>query len=327
MKAKSNYQYSLYSLKIDPEFERLHIPMDPKKLKRLELNITYRGVTKPITVWNGIIVDGHKRYRIYHSKNIPFPICDIEFSNRYDVMEWICDKNLLRFDLTDEYKKYFIGKKLQIRIEKSNSYMTSYHYSYGFLGKTNSKQSIARQIGDELSLSHGTILKYEQYMCAIDKITSREPDISEKILSGQIRVAHDNVLMIAGLSDEDLRILRGSFNSYKQGKILSSQIWHELQWNRIHPKNPEKHKESTQTAEIKKMPKFDPDAELQSLSLTIPMWRSSIERVKTVADFEIATQKAKRTLLRQLEELSDAIDRLSLLIKEDDIDHGNRTIS
>ena len=70
-------------------------------------------------------------------------------------------------------------------------------------------------------------------------------------------------------------------------------------------------KDEQPKAEIKKMPKYDPDAELQSLSLTIPMWKSSVERVRNNADFECASMGIKSKLLAQLNNMADAIHDLS----------------
>lgn len=308
--------YDLHHLKIDKEFEQLHIPMSDVKLKRLELNIVQRGATRPIIVWNGYIVDGHKRYLIYHRRKIPFEITDIALVNRCDVMEWICDRNLQIPDLTEEYKKYFIGKKLLIRVQAfgEKSEMIGLNRLYG--RHSYRKSAFATQIGNSLNMSYTTILKYAQYAEAIDAINKYEPAISSRILMGQVKVSHSNVITVSELSQDEMRVLRDCFTDGKYSKVTSSQIWHELQWSCVHPSVPVKKKDEQPKAEIKKMPKYDPDAELQSLSLTIPMWKSSVERVRNNADFECASEGVKSKLLVQLTSLADAIYDLSSFIKE-----------
>jgi ParB-like chromosome segregation protein Spo0J len=49
---------------IDPEFESLIPPLSADEFKQLEANIQRDGCTDPLTVWNGILVDGHTRYKI-----------------------------------------------------------------------------------------------------------------------------------------------------------------------------------------------------------------------------------------------------------------------
>ena len=52
-------------LTIDPEFEGKIPPLREEELKQLEENILADGVViNPLIVWDGVIVDGHNRYRI-----------------------------------------------------------------------------------------------------------------------------------------------------------------------------------------------------------------------------------------------------------------------
>lgn len=71
-------------------------------------------------------------------------------------------------------------------------------------------------------------------------------------------------------------------------------------------------------AEIKNMPKFDPDAEISSLSLTIPSWISSIERVKKVSGITGSTVGAREKLTNTLLDLRTSIDDMIECIKKED---------
>lgn len=66
------------------------------------------------------------------------------------------------------------------------------------------------------------------------------------------------------------------------------------------------------------MPEFDPDAEISSLTLTIPSWQSSIERAKNTADLTCVSQQAKGNLVRALNELRNTIADLLSEMEEDD---------
>ena len=316
MQPESEYRYGIHELNIDEDFRRLHIPMVEKKLKRLEQNIYQRGSTKPILVWNGYIVDGHKRYEIYHRRNIPFRIQTLNLSSRPAVMEWLCDKNLLRLDLTEEYRKYFIGKKLLLQYSLIKEPYTDTPDNDDTDGVPQNKYLLALQIGQAFNLSFVTILKYAQYTDAIDSIYACEPTIAEQILTSRVKVSHDNAMLISHLAPEELRKLRTGFDAGKYDRLVSSQIWHEIKTNRKASTSRPRKKAEQPKAEIKNMPKYDPDAELLSLTLTIPMWKSSMERVKTTADFNHTSENAKNKLLSQLSVLSDAIEQLSSFIKE-----------
>ena len=72
---------------------------------------------------------------------------------------------------------------------------------------------------------------------------------------------------------------------------------------------------------VKDMPAPDPDGEVASLSLTIPSWNSSIERVFNKTNMEEISDKAKTQLRVGLMTLRDSID-LILLAIEEVTDHG-----
>lgn len=99
-------------LRIDPEFEEKIPPLTAEEFQQLEDNILADGIViNPIIVWNGVIVDGHNRYRIAAKHpHILFTTCEKEFADRYEAIAWICKNQLGRRNLTKEQKKYLIGK-------------------------------------------------------------------------------------------------------------------------------------------------------------------------------------------------------------------------
>ena len=52
-------------LRIDPEFESLVPPLSDDEFKQLEENIVEAGMCyDPIITWDGVIIDGHNRWKI-----------------------------------------------------------------------------------------------------------------------------------------------------------------------------------------------------------------------------------------------------------------------
>ena len=102
-------------LKINPEFESKIPPLDADELKLLEENILSEGVViNPIITWNGVIVDGHNRYRIIQQHpEIKFTIHEKQFEHQFEALAWICKNQLGRRNLTPEQKKYLIGKQYE----------------------------------------------------------------------------------------------------------------------------------------------------------------------------------------------------------------------
>lgn len=102
-------------LKIDKEFAEKIPPLTKEEYEQLESNILADGcVINPLIVWNGVIVDGHNRYRILQDHpEIPFQVHEKEFSDRYEVIAWICKNQLGRRNLTPAQRKYLIGKQYE----------------------------------------------------------------------------------------------------------------------------------------------------------------------------------------------------------------------
>ena len=67
---------------------------------------------------------------------------------------------------------------------------------------------------------------------------------------------------------------------------------------------------------IKDMPVFDPDAEINSLALTIPSWISFINRTRTTANFSLLTLKGRNQLEQELEQLQETTEAMIYALKE-----------
>lgn len=65
-------------LKMDSDLRDLLPHLSDEKFKRLEEMILKKGYDgTPVLVWNGYIVDGHHRYKIFTKHNIKFNIEEI----------------------------------------------------------------------------------------------------------------------------------------------------------------------------------------------------------------------------------------------------------
>ena len=306
-----------YDLKTDPEFDLLHIKASEGFEKSLEQSILYSGVGHPLIVWQGILVDGYKRYRICKREHLPFRIRSIELGSRLEAMVWICDRMMLRQDLSEERRKYYIGKKFLLMSE-----IIQGRFSEGPAGDDRiplhpvGRYKLADMIGLKFNLSGSAVMKYGLYASALESIRKQDSFIFDRIISGEVRISHENTLDISNLRGDDMRILRECFSDSKRKHISHSEIWHELQWNRVHTTPPSGRKKKVDTAGIKQMPEYDPDAEISSLALTIPSWIKSIERTVNNADFKSATVPAKDKLKEQLRALWRAAEFLYSFIQE-----------
>lgn len=109
------------NITIDSEFRSLIPSLTPDEYKRLETSIIEEGCRDALVVWPNIdfanddyendpdpyviereiLIDGHNRYEICTSHDIPFQTIQKEFASRDDVKLWMMNNQLARRNLND----------------------------------------------------------------------------------------------------------------------------------------------------------------------------------------------------------------------------------
>ena len=87
---------------VDKEFELVAPPLSAEQDAALRESLQSEGCREPITVWDGVILDGHNRYRICQELEIPFETRERPTESREDAIDWICSTSLARRSLTPE---------------------------------------------------------------------------------------------------------------------------------------------------------------------------------------------------------------------------------
>jgi len=311
-------------LQIDPEFKRLIKPLQTKEYLQLENNIIMDGCRDAIITWNGIIIDGHNRYEICHRHNIPFRIHEMEFDCRESVLSWICANQLGRRNISEETRKYLIGVQYhtdKVAASKRNSRGVNQYNCDDFIQPDMTSEEYERalnkntadRIADENHISHGTVQKYAIYSAALDEIKEIEPELVERILSGDIKISHKNVVEVSKFEPKEIRKFYRYVKKHPEKFVRYSNTRNAVSTGRREP-DPDKFPKGPS---IKDMPVFDPDAEISSLTLTIPSWSSSIERTKSKADLSIVSDKARANLISALYNLQNCVEGMLKAIKED----------
>ena len=115
-------------LNVDIDFKNILPPLTTQEYMELEKSIKEKGVLSPILVWNGYIVDGHNRYEICRTNRIDnFPIKEVEFKNKEEVLEWILSHQLGRRNLTDFQRNEVALKYEKIISERMRERQAEYH--------------------------------------------------------------------------------------------------------------------------------------------------------------------------------------------------------
>ena len=100
----------LWELKIDSEFSKLVDPVEPEQDEALKEAIHISGYVEPILIWNGTIIDGHRRYKMCKDNNIPFRTREVNFEDRYEAKIFIlthqvAERNLGSIDISELKEK------------------------------------------------------------------------------------------------------------------------------------------------------------------------------------------------------------------------------
>lgn len=308
----------LYNLIIDREFIKATPQMTTQEYTELERKILYEAYQEPIVIWNKTIIEGIARYKIYHKLSIPFQVREINFFSRNEAITHICQLSLKHKNLIDEQSRYCIGKlydaQKNLLVEK---YPIQNQYTPAELRRPNynsSKNLTASLIAEDFPISAGTVYKYSTYAAAVDEIDKKVPEVAEEILKGKFHISHNNTMKLCKLSSDEIRVIHNHVKNGKSDRLLHSEMQRSLQRDK---ERSEKETRNKPKPVIKQMPKYDPDAELSSLTLTIPMWISSIKRTQSIAKFSEASMEALYKLDNQLLSLKASIDILQKTIQEE----------
>lgn len=296
----------LHQLKIDPDFRDIICPMTQAERLQLEDNLLADGCREPLIVWNGTIIDGHNRYEICHRHQIPFAIRELQFDCKEAAIAWICANQLGRRNLTEETRKFLIG--MQYESEKVANSMRNAQGINQYTeiesprhSKTGGIRHItALRVAEEHALSHATVQKYGAFTRAVSEIQKKAPDIAANILSGRYKISHQNVIILSQMSPENMLKVGERLEQERDNFTHYNASRREIQYNNALS-------EPITGPSVKDMPTFDPDAEITGLTLTIPSWTRSIERVQKGTNFSIATPGAKEKLRSVLAELNMSI--------------------
>ena len=320
---------------IDEEFRALIRPLTSEEYRLLEENILRDGCREPLIIWKDTILDGHNRYKICKRWDLPFKTTELQVSCREEAMSWICANQLGRRNLSEEMRRYLIGKRYEMEkqiqrnnnrpiwepIKKPDGTELSAQELYGAGGHlkhytVRMKNPTAERIGSEYHISHGTVEKYGRYSRAVDTISDVSPELAPQILNGTLKVSQDNLIALSRLDNHNMhryaRQLQASPEEPYSRYLDTRKKLSSMAPPPRPPINPTKAKPPRMPIRtgIKNMPEYNPDAEVTGLTLTVPSWGSSIYRVLNKADLGNITPQARDKLVVALSDLQKAIEAL-----------------
>jgi ParB-like chromosome segregation protein Spo0J len=95
-------------IKVREPFNEL-FPIDPETLERIKEHMKTYGYdpSQPVPVWKGTLLDGHSRRKAAVESGIKeIPICEKEFSNEDEAIEYAIHNQVDRRNLTDGCERF-----------------------------------------------------------------------------------------------------------------------------------------------------------------------------------------------------------------------------
>ena len=166
----------VYELTVDPEFRDLIPPLNEEELKLLEESLVADGCESPLTVWNGVIVDGHNRYAICRKHEIPFSIQEKNFSSRGDAMLWMLRNQLGRRNL-NSYQRVELVLKFEPLVKSAAEQRMLAGKAANpvpTLAQGQTKGKTRDHLSEAAGVSHGTFAKAKKLVQSADEETKRE---------------------------------------------------------------------------------------------------------------------------------------------------------
>ena len=210
-------------LRIDPEFQNKIPPLTDDEFKQLEENILTAGeVYEPIVTWNGIIVDGHNRWKIIQAHpEISWRIRSMEFADKWAAFDWMYRNQLGRRNLTEQQRTDLIGLLAIARMnthggDRGNQYTNLASGQNGTL--PNDRKRTRDVIAEELGIGARTVDRAIGFAKGISAIREQEPEIADSILKGELSVKKADVIEIGKGKDDPT--LREKIEKLKKGEPI-----------------------------------------------------------------------------------------------------------
>lgn len=301
----------MITLRVDPEFQMLIPVLSAEEFELLENNMLRDGCRDPICVWEDIILDGHNRYAICTKYNMKFTVQNIEITTRHEAMAWICANQLGRRNITEETRKYLIGKRYQSEkmskpeinlFRRKNPPMpTLYDSVHEQQNRVERRTSV--MLGNIYHISHATVEKYGRYAEAIDQLVAKSEEPTPQVLSGQYKLSQGRTIEISTLTAPAVKKV---FKEIRGKRHKDAKRYFET------PKYVEivRRQTDANVKTVKDMPEYDPDSEVSILTLTLPSWRDIMLRVLDSLLTKPVTNTAKIKLASEIQTLFEPITQI-----------------
>jgi len=205
-------------LTINPEFEKLLVPLTTEEYEGLEKSITAIGCMDSIKIWNGVILDGHNRYKVCSKKKVKFETTEMKLSEKEDAIDFIIKNQLARRNLTPEQRWYLIGKTHETeKHRRGNNELKPHNETLNKnRGRPAKKGDTAESVGQRFKTTRSQVQEHAQFTKAVDSIEENlGKEVKQEILSGKSKFSKKDIVVIG---KKDAVGQKAIFEEAKKGK-------------------------------------------------------------------------------------------------------------
>lgn len=281
------------TLKINPALRLLVLPLTPAEYESLEQEILTVGNQRPVQCWYQYLISDFERVEISQRNNIPFEVNHTNFCTEIEIVAQICERELKNPLLPSDMRRYLIGKLYNAekiiaahRVAGTDRYKEKRGRELSHAKTTADIRlvHIRERLGSRYHLNPATVTRYATYADGIDIIFQHDSHMASQILNGTVKLPVDVVRGYAiSASTTEKSSLSDDFSR-------SSSV----------PTGPS----------VKDMPVFDPDAEINSLALTIPSWVQLLNRTRSTEKLSLITEEGRTNLKNKLRHLISVASKL-----------------
>ena len=304
-------------LQTDRRFMNLTIPFNEKQMEKLEASLLHRGCIEPIFVWNDVILDGHKRYKLCSYEEIEYEIKNMSFETVDEAVLWVSWKRILQAEKKTVIYRYLSGKihkcNKKVNLQRQENRECHDPAKSSDINGEEYTAYTEKQIAEELGWTMSTMDFLGQYATALDIIAEKDQLFFDALIKEDISMRQRNVMKLSKLEPKKVVDIRK--------KMISQRNQEMRKKNKNDVRMPDKEVKKEELpifAGIKEMPVFDPDMELKGLTLTIPTWINVMSKTEKKMDANAASEKAKENLIKNLMHLQGQIDSMLSVLSSSD---------
>ena len=174
-------------------------------------------------------------------------------------------------------------------------------------------QDIYVEIGNQFGYTYRSLKRFASFADAIDRLQKIRPDIATDILNGDTRITVRNAIILSKRDPANIGII---FDRIACEKTPVSQIFIEQQDKSKRRGRPRKKVDEAARISVKDNPTYNPDAQVNALSYTIPSWISMVEKTFAHSDFYDMSLTARDRLSEELNRLINTAESVVALLVE-----------